>query len=115
VAIFVHAQIAEPDGSRFEDAIAKLRECPERELRTHPARYFMKMQTFARGAMTKTEQSAEPDREVVECAIAEVLRIAQRQGITPDDFVRMLDSGMQISDFLTAMEPRTNTRPINFS
>jgi hypothetical protein len=64
--------------------------------------------------MTNNEQSAEPDREVVERAIAEVLRIAQRQGITPADFVRMLDC-MQISDFLTAMEPSTNTRPIDFS
>jgi hypothetical protein len=31
------------------------------------------------------------------------------------DFVRMLDSGIQISDFLTAIEPCTNTRPIDFS
>jgi hypothetical protein len=66
--------------------------------------------------MTNTGQSGEPDREVVERAIAEVLRIAQWQGITPDDFVRMLDSGIQISDFLTAMDPGTNARrPIDFS
>ena len=52
--------------------------------------------------------SAEPNREVVECAIAEVLGIAQRQGITPADFVRMLDSGMRISNFLTAMDPFTD-------
>jgi hypothetical protein len=50
----------------------------------------------------------EPNRELVECAIAEVLGIAQRQSITPADFVRMLDSGMQISDFLTAVDPFTN-------
>jgi hypothetical protein len=36
--------------------------------------------------MKNVGQSAEPNREVVECAIAEVLRIAQRQGITPADF-----------------------------
>ena len=28
---------------------------------------------------------------------------------TPADFVRMLDSGMQMSDFLTAMDPLTNS------
>ena len=49
------------------------------------------------------EPSAEPDRHVVECAIAEVLEIAHHQGITAADFIRMLDSGMQISDFLNAM------------
>jgi len=46
--------------------------------------------------------SAEPDRDLVECAIAEVLEIAQRQGITAADFIRMLDSGMRRSDFLNA-------------
>ena len=46
--------------------------------------------------------SAEPDRDLVECAIAEVLEIAKRQGITAADFIRMLDSGMRISDFLNA-------------
>jgi len=54
--------------------------------------------------MKNAGQSAEPKREVIECAIAEVLRIAERQGITPADFVRMLDSGMRMSDFLTAMD-----------
>jgi hypothetical protein len=52
---------------------------------------------------------AEPDRELVECAIVEVLEIAQRQGITAADFIRMLDSGLRISDFLTAIEESTNT------
>jgi hypothetical protein len=51
---------------------------------------------------------AEPDREFVECAIIEVLEIAQRQGITAADFIHMLDSGMRISDFLTAMDVYTN-------
>jgi hypothetical protein len=46
LAIFVHTRIAEPDGPTFEDAFGKLRKRPERELRTHPARCFMKMQTF---------------------------------------------------------------------
>lgn len=45
---------------------------------------------------------AEPDPEVVECAIIAVLEIAKRQGITVSDFIQMLDSGMQISDFLNA-------------
>jgi hypothetical protein len=47
---------------------------------------------------------AEPNRDLVECAIAEVLEIAQRQGITAADLIRMLDSGMRISDFLNAMK-----------
>jgi hypothetical protein len=93
VAMFVRTRIAQPDGLKFEAAFGKLR---KRRLRTHPRRYFMKT------------QSAEPNREVVECAIAEVLGIAQRQGITPADFVRMLDSGMRMSDFLTAMGTFTN-------
>jgi hypothetical protein len=58
--------------------------------------------------MRNVGQSAEPNREVVERAIAEVLGIAHRQGIPPADFVRMLDSGMRISDFLTLMDPSTN-------
>jgi len=36
------------------------------------------------------------------------LEIAQRQGITPDDFIQLLDSGMHISDFLAAMTPLAN-------
>ncbi len=51
---------------------------------------------------------AEPDREFVECAIMKVLEIAQRHGITAADFIHMLDSGMRISDFLTAMDVFTN-------
>jgi hypothetical protein len=47
---------------------------------------------------------AEPNRDLVECAIAEVLEIAQRQGITAADLIRMLDSGMRISDFLNAIK-----------
>jgi hypothetical protein len=53
--------------------------------------------------MNKIRQPAEPGREVVECAIVELLEIAQRQGITPADFIQLLDSGMHISDFLAAM------------
>jgi hypothetical protein len=52
-------------------------------------------------------QPAEPKAEVVECAIVELLDIAQRQGITPADFIQLLDSGMQISDFLAAMKSST--------
>jgi hypothetical protein len=51
---------------------------------------------------------AEPDRDLVECAIVEMLEIAQRQGIATTDFIRMLDSGMRISDFLNAMNVSTN-------
>ena len=58
--------------------------------------------------MNNIGQPARSNRELVECAIAEVLEIAQRQGITPANFVRMLDSGMRMSDFLTAMGGFTN-------
>jgi hypothetical protein len=54
--------------------------------------------------MNNIGKHPEPNREVVERAIAEVLGIAQRQGITPADFVRMLDSGLRMSDFLTAVD-----------
>jgi hypothetical protein len=53
--------------------------------------------------MNNIRQPAEPKPEVVECAIVELLEIAQRQGITPADFVQLLDSGTRISDFLAAM------------
>jgi hypothetical protein len=56
------------------------------------------------GAMNDTGQPAEPKPEVVECAIVELLGIARRRGITPAEFIQLLDSGMQISDFLAAME-----------
>ena len=39
----------------------------------------------------------------MECAIVELLGIAERQGITAADFIQLLDSGVQISDFLAAM------------
>lgn len=51
---------------------------------------------------------AEPDRELVDCAIIELLEIAQRQGITAADFIQILDSGVRMSDFLTAMDVFTN-------
>jgi len=53
--------------------------------------------------MTSIRQPTEPKPEIVECAIVELLEIAQRQGITPADFIQLLDWGMQISDFLAAM------------
>ncbi len=52
---------------------------------------------------------AEPDRELVECAIVRVWEIAQRHGITPTDFIQMMDSGIRISDFLKAMNVFTDT------
>jgi len=58
--------------------------------------------------MNNTGQPAQPNRELVECAIVEMLEIAQCQGITAADFVQMLDSGMRISDFLNAMDVFTN-------
>jgi hypothetical protein len=59
-------------------------------------------------AMSNIGQPAEPKPEVVECAIVELLEIARRQGITPADFIQLLDSGMQISDFLAAMKLERN-------
>ena len=59
-------------------------------------------------AVSNIGEPAEPKREVVECAIVELLDIAQCQGITPADFIQLLDSGMQISEFLAAMNPLTN-------
>lgn len=53
--------------------------------------------------MNIIRQPAEPNPKIVECAIVELLEIAERQGITPDDFIQLLDSGMHISDFLAAM------------
>ena len=53
--------------------------------------------------MNSLRQPAEPKPEIVERAIVELLEIAQRQGITPAEFIQLLDSGMQITDFLAAM------------
>ena len=58
--------------------------------------------------MNNIRQPAEPKPELVECAIIELLDIAERQGITPADFIQLLDSGLQISDFLAAMNPVEN-------
>jgi hypothetical protein len=65
----------------------------------------MKTLTLVRGSMNNDiEPSREPNPELVECAIVEVLEIAQRQGITPADFIQLLDSGIRISDFLAALQ-----------
>jgi hypothetical protein len=58
--------------------------------------------------MSNLRQPEEPKKEVVECAIVELLEIAQCHGITPADFIQLLDSGMQISDFLASMTPLAN-------
>jgi len=58
--------------------------------------------------MNDIRQPAEPKPEIVHCAIVELLEMAQRQGINPDDFIQLLDSGMRISDFLAAMTPFAN-------
>jgi hypothetical protein len=60
--------------------------------------------------LNKLTRSAEPNRVLVECAITEVLQIAQRQGLTPADFVRLLDSGMPISDLLIAFLEMSHRR-----
>jgi hypothetical protein len=58
--------------------------------------------------MNDIRQPAEPKAELVQCAIVELLEIAQRQGITPADFIQLLDSGMRIPDFLAALTPLAN-------
>ena len=63
--------------------------------------------------LNKSAYSAEPNRALVECAIAEVLQIAQRQGLNPADFVRLLDSGLPISDLLTAINAWRKPSPDN--
>jgi hypothetical protein len=62
-----------------------------------------KCMTLLRVTMNNLRQPAEPKREVVECAIVELLEIAKRQGIAAADFIQLLDSGMQIPEFLAAM------------
>ena len=64
--------------------------------------------TLIKVTMNNIRQPAEPKPEVVECAIVELLEIAQRQGITPADFIQLLDSGMRVSDFLESMTPHAN-------
>jgi len=59
--------------------------------------------------MSNIGQPAEPKPELVQCAIVELLHIAQRQGITTADFIQLLDSGMQMQDFLAALKPLTHT------
>jgi hypothetical protein len=54
--------------------------------------------------MNNSRQPAEPKPELVLCALAELLEIAQGQGITPADFMQLLDSGM------AAMTPRANAK-----
>jgi hypothetical protein len=61
--------------------------------------------------LSKLTHSVEPNRAFVECAIAEVLQIAQRQGLTPADFVRLLDSGMPMSDLLSSINALSKPSP----
>jgi len=58
--------------------------------------------------MNSDRQPAEPNPEVVECAIVELLEMARRQDITPADLMHLLDSRMRISDLLAAMTPLAN-------
>ena len=60
--------------------------------------------------MNNSRQPAEPKPDLMLCALAELLEIAQGQGITPADFMQLLDSGMHISDFLAAMSPPANAK-----
>jgi hypothetical protein len=55
-------------------------------------------------SIAQHEPPTNPDAQLVKWALARVLEIAQRQGIGAADFMQMLDSGMQISDFLNAVD-----------
>ena len=56
---------------------------------------------------SQRKRTTEPDRDLVELAIVEVLELANQQGITVAEFIQMLDRGMRMSDFLSAIdEPR---------
>jgi hypothetical protein len=68
------------------------------------------MNKFERSAMNNLRQPAGSEPELVECAIVELLDKAERPGITSADFIHLLDSGMQISDFLAAMNPLENSK-----
>ena len=60
---------------------------------------------------SQRKRTTEPDRDLVESAIVEVLELANQQGITAAEFIQMLDRGMRMSDFLNAMaEPRDPDR-----
>jgi len=100
---FVHT-IRTAGWPEIRRGIGRLRKRPEQERRTHPAFFSPKGRPLIKGTMNNIRKPLEPNREVVERAIAEVLGIAQRRGITPADFVRMLDSGVRMSDFLTAVD-----------
>ena len=86
-----------PQGGLCQRAEFRIKMAPkieplhETKLRDHPKEAFMGAEHFP---------LAEPDPEVMERAIIEVLEIAKRQGMTVADFILKLDSGMQISDFL---------------
>ena len=58
-------------------------------------------------SLGQNEPPAEPDRKLVERAIVKVLEIAQDRGVTPTDFIQMLDSGVPLSDFLDAINMST--------
>ena len=58
--------------------------------------------------MNDIREPAEAKRQVVQCAILELLKLAQQKGITPGDFIQLLDSGMRISDFIAAITPLAN-------
>ena len=56
------------------------------------------------------EPPPEPDQELVERALVErAIEIAHHHGITSADFLHMMDSGIQISDFLNAMNMFADT------
>src|SRR5260370_1297666 len=84
----------------FEDAIARLRKRPEPAFRTHPA--FVSKTNYK--AIMNNIGEHEPPPELVKCAIARVLEIAERQGITSADVIQMLDFGMSIAVLLNAID-----------
>jgi hypothetical protein len=97
-------RFAQPDGPKFEEELGDFEDALSRNV--GPIRPFFSPEgrPLIERAMNNIGRPREPSREVVERAIAEVLGIAQRQGITPADFVRILDLGVRMSDFLTVVD-----------
>jgi hypothetical protein len=63
------------------------------------------LSTYSLHAMSKIGQPTEPKPELVELAIVELLGVSRCQGIMPADPIQWLDSRMQISGFLAALQP----------
>src|SRR5260370_7667521 len=88
----------------FEDAIARLRKRPEPAFRTHPALVSTTNYKPMMNNIGQNEPPREPAPELVECAIAKALELAERPGITAAAVIHMLYFALSLSFFLTAID-----------